>query len=313
MTMNLKRIDFVANSYEKADDDTRARIALFRPVWEAQASAEAYAGARLAASGWETPAAEELAARYHAGTPLLDDAPVSVDAPTLAAVARAVEAALDGEEQDEGEEGAADTQARAEGSVDWDALVAATPVELAGRNPGAYLDASVEAAVAACGEEGAGRALLVLSLALKTQLAPAAERLMTAVRPLVEAEGAANKPLSCPVCGSEAALAHVGPTAASKANVRTLWCAQCGTSWNFERIRCARCGTQSQTKLHYTSIEGDEAHRIHRCDECHGYIRTHFALTDDMAPFAPEVEDVVMANLDAVAAEMGLGPTVQAE
>lgn len=299
MTMNLKRIDFVAKSYEKADDDTRARIALFRPVWEAQASAEAYAGARLAASGWEAPEAEGLAARYHAGAPLLDDAPVPVDATTLAAVARAVEAALDGNTGDEG-------------AVDWDALIAATPVELAGRNPGAYLDASAEATVAVCGEEGAGRALLVLSLALKTQLAPAAERLMAAVRPLVEAEGAANKPLACPVCGSEAALAHVGPTAASKANVRTLWCAQCGISWNFERIRCARCGTQSQTKLHYTSIEGDEAHRLHRCDACRGYIRTHFALTDDMAPFAPEVEDVVMANLDAVATEMGLGPAAQA-
>ena len=62
-----------------------------------------------------------------------------------------------------------------------------------------------------------------------------------------------------------------------------------------------RCGTRNQGNLHYFNIEGDEGHRIGTCDECGSYIRTCFAGEGDNAPYSPEVEDVVMARLDAVA------------
>ena len=51
----------------------------------------------------------------------------------------------------------------------------------------------------------------------------------------------------------------------------------------------------------YFNIEGDEGHRIGTRDECGSYIRTRFAGEDDSAPYSPEVEDVAMARLDAVA------------
>ncbi|WP_418245429.1 hypothetical protein [Ellagibacter isourolithinifaciens] len=54
-------------------------------------------------------------------------------------------------------------------------------------------------------------------------------------------------------------------------------------------------------KVGYFNIEGDEGHRIGTCDECGSYIRTRFAGEGDNAPYSPEVEDVVMARLDAVA------------
>ena len=72
-------------------------------------------------------------------------------------------------------------------------------------------------------------------------------------------------------------------------------------SGEFDRIRCPRCGTRNQGNLHYFNIEGDEGHRIGTCDECGSYIRTRFAGEGDNAPYSPEVEDVVMARLDAVA------------
>lgn len=307
--MNTKRIDFVAKTYEwSGSDAVKARLALFRPVWEAEARASARAESGLRAErvgetseeepAWSAPDPALLEQWYWSGTPFLTQAPVDVSPKALAQAAAEIAAAL-------GKGGAAE---RADGAAwDWKALVGATPVTQAGRNPGAYLDACADAAVEQCGDDAA-TALLVLSMALRTQLEPAAARLMDAVAPrLAKGSPLAPKPRACPVCGSEAALAHVGPTETNKANVRTLWCGQCGTTWEFERIRCVRCGTQSQGKLHYTSIEGDEAHRIHRCDECNGYVRTHFALNGDLAPFSPEVEDVVMADLDEVAADMGLG------
>ena len=52
--------------------------------------------------------------------------------------------------------------------------------------------------------------------------------------------------------------------------------------------------------LHYFNVEGDDAHRIHKCDECNGYIRTVF-IEDALRPFSHEVEEVVTAKLDAIA------------
>ena len=48
------------------------------------------------------------------------------------------------------------------------------------------------------------------------------------------------------------------------------------------------------------NVEGDDAHRIHKCDECNGYIRTVF-IEDTLRPFSYEVEEVVTAKLDAIA------------
>ena len=46
-------------------------------------------------------------------------------------------------------------------------------------------------------------------------------------------------------------------------------------------------------------------------DRCKGYVRTRFADETGLAPFVPEVEDVVMVGLDALAADLGMGPQAQ--
>lgn len=102
------------------------------------------------------------------------------------------------------------------------------------------------------------------------------------------------------MCGAPATAARVGATKKNDGRAKTLWCAQCGSTWAFERVRCARCGTRNQGHLHYFNVEGDDPHRIAICDECGGYMRTVFQ-DDVLAPFSFDVEDVVMARLDSIA------------
>lgn len=302
--MNIKLIDFAAQTYERSSDEqARACVGLFRPTWAAQAriadEARAALDNRIAEGTWTVPSENDLDRWYWEGTPFLSQAPAPVDADRLAAAARDVVRAL--------AEGGAlcPDDARALASCPWEQLVASTPIELAGCRPADYLDACAAEAEEACGERGHA-ALLVLALALRPLLDPTADVLLSTVRKRVEDEGTRHsKPRSCPVCGGQAALAYIGPTGSGKPNGRTLYCAQCGSTWEFERVRCARCGAQNQEHLHYKSIEGDDVHRLHLCDECHGYLRTFFVQDNALQPFAPEVEDAVMAKLDAVAARLG--------
>lgn len=303
--MNIKLIDFAARAYERdGDTEACARIALLRPVWGIQARVAEQASAALETAGWCTPAADDLTSWYRAGMPFLRKAPAPVDGALLAATAREVAEALAGSDSFD------EATVRALRSCDWETLVECTATGLAGSDPAAYLDA-----VAASTTEGNGNLddavqtkLLVLALALRPQLDPVAEATMAALKPRLHKDRAKpSKPRRCPVCDSVPGLAYVGPTEDNKANGRTLYCAQCGATWEFERVRCVRCGTTDQEKLHYKSIEGDDMHRLHICDACNGYLRSFFSLDDNLRAFVPEVEDAVMANLDAVAAELGLG------
>ena len=207
--MNIKLIDFAAQTYERSSDEqARACVALFRPVWAAQArvadEARRALDGQVAAGAWSIPAENDLDRWYWEGTPLLSQAPVDLAAARIAAAARDVAQAL----ADGGVLNPADAQALA--SCDWDRLVASTPTELAGCRPADYLDACAEAA---CGERGRA-ALLVLALALRPLLDPAAEALLSAVRGRVEGEGAHHaKPRTCPVPIS-ARRGRANPTAA---------------------------------------------------------------------------------------------------
>ena len=114
------------------------------------------------------------------------------------------------------------------------------------------------------------------------------------------------------MCGGEAGAARVGVTKHSDGRGKELWCPQCGAVWEFERVRCARCGTQNQSHLHYFNIEGDDAHRLATCDECGGFMRTVYQ-DSALAPFAFEVEDVVMARLDLLALQEATRSAKQGE
>ena len=185
---------------------------------------------------------------------------------------------------------------------DWAKVVGSPVLQTAGAQPGAWLE-DFQGACASLGmdESSARVATLIASLALRPFLEKAAQR---AIKAIADAGIDQRRFTTCPVCGCEPAVARVAGGAATKGRQRTLWCGQCGASWEFERVRCTRCGTRNQGHLHYHSIEGDDAHRIQSCDECGGYIRTVFGEDElQLAPFSFEVEDVVMARLDAIAAD----------
>ncbi len=180
-----------------------------------------------------------------------------------------------------------------------DRIVAASSLAMAGSAPAAYLEDLADL----LGDDGmtedqARVGALVASLALRFQLEAPAQAVS---RALGEAGCTEPHPLRCPVCGGAPSAARVGGQNSTQGRGKTLWCAQCGTTWEFDRVRCARCGTHNQGHLHYFNVEGDDAHRIATCEECGGYVRTTYA-DDALAPFSFEVEDVVMARLDAIAA-----------
>ncbi|MCF0253784.1 MAG: formate dehydrogenase accessory protein FdhE [Duodenibacillus sp.] len=86
----------------------------------------------------------------------------------------------------------------------------------------------------------------------------------------------ASKTLTCPCCGSPAALSCVLMGAENQGNARRVYCDACGAVWPFERVRCALCGTTNSNKLKYVHGEGDPALRLHVCQECGGVMPTVF-------------------------------------
>lgn len=287
--MNLKAIDAALAAYrDKLGERDAARLEFFRKLWGAL-DADAEPGA-----GYDVPSEADLRAWYAAGEPVLAHAPVAVEAASFSeALERAAACAAEHGGFDGGTVEALDR-------VKWDRIVAASPLDEAGKDPSAYLDALAGLLADDGMTEGQARtAALVASLALRFQLQAPARAVS---RALDEAGCEFPHPLACPVCGGAPVAGRVGGENSTQGRGKTLWCAQCGTTWEIERVRCARCGTQNQARLHYFNVEGDDAHRIATCDECGGYLRTVYA-DDALAPFSFEVEDVVMARLDAIAAD----------
>ena len=291
--MNNKAAKLAAQHYEKTLDAADvARVDFFMDLWASLDDADA---AGEASRGYEAPPAERVAALSDAEIPVFANTPVAIDAAALsrgvcAAIARAAE--LGGFDREM-------TDALA--GANWDDVITATDVALAGKNPAEYLSALGDQLLAVgMAEQQAQMGQLFASLALRWQLEGPAE---VVARARKKAKVFYDHQMHCPACGGDAALARVGEGGSGDGRNKSLWCPQCGTTWEFDRVRCPRCGTRNQGHLHYFNIEGDEAHRIGTCDECGGYIRTRFAGEGDNAPWSAEVEDVVMARLDAVAAD----------
>lgn len=285
--MNLKRIDAAIAGYrDKLDQKDRARLDAFRAVWGVQQELVP------AECAWTAPATDAVILAAQQGLPLFLQVPARIDLEGFRTAFSQVLDCLC-------ENGLVAAEPRKALAACPDALEQAD-VEFAGVDPASFLSSLQGAFMdAGCAEGTARVGALVGSLALKPLLEPAAQRAAAAL----EAAGLHHSDmLTCPVCGSAPSVARVGSEAGAGGRVRTLWCGQCGTTWEFDRVRCARCGTRNQAHLHFHSIEGDDAHRIASCDECGGYIRTVYVEDDQMlVPFSFEVEDVVMTRLDAVA------------
>ena len=189
-------------------------------------------------------------------------------------------------------------QAQALAAVDFEALIDADRLAIAASAPTGFI-AVVQEDLGVTGQTDLTSTTLafVLASALTPFLEGPASRSMSALE--ADAREAGRSPV-CPVCGSTATLAQVGETGSALGAGRTLWCGLCHTEWEYDRIRCSRCGNRSQKSLHYLHVEGDDAHRLHVCDDCNGYIRTVFQANTNK-PISFQVEDVAMAGLDALA------------
>lgn len=291
--MNIKTIDAAISRYQDAlDEGDRRRLAFFRELWGVL---DEHAG-KLPAFSYAMPSESELEKAVADGRPVFDVDPVAVDEAALVATLsdlaeKAVASGFFPEEVGE-----------AFDRVKWDRVLAASDTASAGACPSAWLENFGQVLVDdGMSEDHARLGALLASLALKIQLEQPAAQVMRSVKKI---EGV-DRPQLCPVCGSAPALAHVGGDTSSAGRGRLLVCPQCASAWEYERVRCARCGTRNQAHLHFFNVEGDDSHRIATCDECGGYIRTLYS-EDALAPCSYEVEDVVMARLDAIAQNPGL-------
>ena len=284
---NLKRADRAIAAYsEKLNQTEQALLGYFRALWEEQAAI----GKELAPA-YEVPGIDKIKQLSKEKMPILRIYPAAISPQTLAEASSRMATALCTKG------GFANRTTREIEGIDWKAT-SKIGAAVAGSNPEECIEVELDAlAQTGLSQETLQIAMSAVSLALRGLLEPVADALMDARK---QADVAMQHPVQCPVCGCGATIAAVGASTSTSGGARQLFCTQCGTVWDFDRIRCARCGTRNQGHLHYYHVGEDDAHRIHTCDECGGYIRTVFQ-ENILAPMSLDVEDVVMAKLDLVA------------
>lgn len=289
--MNLKFIDRVikANEDTFSEEDVN-RLKYFYGLWDDMDRWSK--GPTTAEKHYAVPSAEELEEAWMADRPVFSFAPPKIQKSRFAAICYSLREYV----CDEG--GLSEEDVKALLEVNFRSLVEQEDMELAASDPEAFIGGLLSNAYEQeIPSAAAHMVAMVGMMALRVDLELVAKAVVKEQRKINKMN---HNPLFCPVCGSTPALAKVGGESPTDGRGRTLYCQQCGTEWAFERIRCARCGSQNPQHLHYFNVEGDEAHRIHKCDECNGYIRTVF-IEDALRPFSYEVEEVVTAKLDAIA------------
>jgi FdhE protein len=281
--INLKLADAaIEASNEILDENDKRRLAFFRDIWNAQNNVEeGVKSAKVDSDNLKLALAEK---KFY-----IENNPIEISRNAyISSLHEMVDAVCSSEN-------AGDELKAALGNVDWDEAVASledADFALAGSNPAGFIETLAQSG------EYSDEVLTIAVLALRPFLSVVAQ----ALKDPYEGIGIkANHPLLCPVCGSRASVARVGKTKHSQGRGKELYCQTCGFTWEFERVRCAVCGTRDQLKLHYFNLEGDDVHRLATCDECGGYVRTVYQ-DEALSAFSFEVEDVVMAKLDTVAA-----------
>lgn len=290
--MNLKLIDRVIASYTPtlAEEDVK-RLEFFRGLW---GDMDRWSkGPSAAVNNYTVPAAETLEAAWHDDRPVFSFAAPKLSLTRTCAICSSLRTYVCGagvlSEED----------AKELEEVDFNALLTRDDLAEAASNPEQFIGKLLGTATKQGISENVVRMVaLVVMHALRVDFEPIAKAIMKAEP---RNQHIVHNPLHCPVCGGDPGLARVGGAdSPTEGRGRTLYCATCGTQWDFERIRCARCGTKNQGHLHFFNVEGDDEHRIATCDECGGYIRSVY-IDDPLHPFSNEVEEVVTARLDAIA------------
>lgn len=291
--MNLRMVSEAVEAYKQdASVSDRARLDFFEGLFKLQQARADDVGAQFAG---DAPDSAAIDAAYGDSGPLLALAPVVLDAHDFVSTCEQIGAYLvEGAGLDE-------DVAKALEAFDWAEFVDKLDLELAGKNPPEFvesclrdfdsfgIDASLPASIV----------MMVVSFAMRAHIQPVAETLFAKVGDAVK-KGARVRPVTCPVCGSPAALSHVFMATGIDGRDREQFCSMCGTAWPYDRMRCGVCGVDNPSRLHYFHVEGDDSHRLQSCDECGQYQRVFFE--ESLAiPVSLEVEDVVMAKLDKIA------------
>ncbi len=300
--MNLLLVHDAIEAYKReASEADAARLDFFEGLFKLQ---QERADGVSDGLEYEGLPAEEAEAAYLAFEPMLEKAPVTIDEVKFFGTCMRI---ADYFVENAGLE---PDVAEALAAIDWYKLVAKFDLKRAGSKPPEFIEACLKDfdSFGIGGEVPSSLVMMVVSFALRAHVQPAAEKLFDAVPKDIKNSAQREHPLTCPVCGSHAVASHVAAGVGIDGRAREQYCSMCGTVWPFERMRCGVCGTENASRLHYFHVEGDSSHRLQNCDECGQYQRVVFE--EDLAiPLCMEVEDVVMAKLDAIA----LDPRFRAE
>ena len=300
--MNLHTIHEAVEAYKRdASEADAARLDFFEGLFAIQ---QERADAEAAAADYAGLSAEDAEAAYTAFQPMLSKAPAPIDEVRFFGTCKQIAGYMvehAGLEEDVAEELSA---------VDWYKLVGSFDLELAGSNPPEFIEECLKGfdSFGIGPQVPSSIVMMVVAFALRAHIQSAAAKLMAAVSKSVRESPQREHPLACPVCGSPSVASHVSAASGIQGRFRDQFCSMCGTTWPFERMRCGVCGTENASRLHYFHVEGDSSHRLQNCDECGQYQRMVFE-EDLSIPLSMEVEDVVMAKLDAIA----LDPRFRAE
>ena len=293
--MNMDLVNKVSEAYLKTSEGADAvRLRFFLGVREIQSRIEARD------RPYDAPSTDAAREALSAGRPLFDVSvpavPVAEYLDALAEIARYTSEAA----------GLADDQAEALRDADFAGAIDAEMLAGAVGSPGGFVAevASRLGARVSAPLTPATVAFVLISALVPFLTGPS----KVALSVLGDSRSHAERTGVCPVCGAAASLGRVGESTKLQGAERVLWCGICHAEWGYERLRCVRCGSGDPNKLRYTHIEGDAAHRVHLCDDCHGY--TRFVFVDELdKPVAMAVEDAVAGRLDAVAIELGYTAT----
>lgn len=288
--MDISKIESCSQAYiQNLPNQSKAQLALFNALWGIMARTSAQAALTSF-----TPDVARLENDLREGLPFMSDCPIEVDAQSLADVVELLTQCLveSGVYQEE--------ICDALRAIDMRMLIATSDMDLASVNPEQYLNSLVEI-MSNYGFDGSHVTVLVglVSFGLRALQESAANIMVKSVdKSLFDSAHS----LSCPVCGGRPTLAILTRQKNASATGRKLACLQCGTEWEFDRIRCPHCGTDDVHKLGFRTLKSDNAHRIDYCENCGNYIRTAVVETAN-SPYSIDVEDCVMAALDSYADE----------
>ena len=178
-------------------------------------------------------------------------------------------------------------------AVEWFQFATPELLELAGRDPLAYFE-KVEAMMAN-DDIFEFFILPVLGYTVRVFLDTPATAWSRDLANVSDDTSHHNRPVTCPVCASEGAIASVTETTAN-GNRKKLHCTCCGASWIFERIRCTHSGNTAVSDFQYLHDEEDDTHRLHVCKACGTATPTVFA--GEELNFNADVEQIVMTGLE---------------